>query len=758
MKCMVSKWAVGLLGLSMILLLSSCKKDSDQEPQIIQNLRGFAKLYGYVRYFHPSDEASEMDWDQFAIFGVEKVKRAKDSPELKSILERLFLPVAPAARILLKGEKPEVPLSLQPDDTSGLKVIAWQHLGIGSGSANSVYKSIRLNRENRLFAGGGAGVLTQGVEAESLRGKEIKLIAAVRTKMKGAGQQAQLWMRVDREGGTMGFFDDMNDRPIRAEDWGKHEIVGQVNSDAAAIFFGAILSGNGEAWFDDFQLFVKGSDQKWQPVGINNPGFEDGEIGGKPQSWSAQSPGTIYQVQGENACSGEKCLHMESRRTTFSGQLFNAYPQVGEVIHKDLIADLMCLVPIALHSDETRTLGKNPNHPFHKLIAEMETHDYGNPSADNEFVRLAGVVIAWNVFQHFYPYFDVIDVDWDGELAIAIKDALNDTNEEDYFQTLSRLIAKLQDGHGNVFHRVFMEQAGLPIKVDWVENRVVVTASEDPGNFQRGDVIVGIDGLNAERALRDAEELISGSPQWKRYKSLSRFGYGKKGTIARLNVQRGDDTFNLELERNSNKMIAEPAVPRIQALADDVYYVNLDQAPWEEIKKEIENLANARGVIFDLRGYPKGNHEILCHLLTEKDTSNAWMQIPQIIYPDREKLVGYQKMGWNLMKKNPHFKGKVVFLTDSRAISYAESLLSFVEHSKLGEIVGQPTAGTNGNVNSFILPGDFQITWTGMRVLKHDGSQHHLIGIQPTVPAQRTIRGIIEGRDELFEKALEIIG
>ena len=44
-----------------------------------------------------------------------------------------------------------------------------------------------------------------------------------------------------------------------------------------------------------------------------------------------------------------------------------------------------------------------------------------------------------------------------------------------------------------------------------------------------------------------------------------------------------------------------------------------------------------------------------------------------------------------------------------------------------------------------------------MRVVKHDGSQHHLIGILPTVPAERTIQGVIEGRDELLEKALEII-
>ena len=83
--------------------------------------------------------------------------------------------------------------------------------------------------------------------------------------------------------------------------------------------------------------------------------------------------------------------------------------------------------------------------------------------------------------------------------------------------------------------------------------------------------------------------------------------------------------------------------------------------------------------------------------------------------------------------------------------------MSFVEHYKLGEIVGQPTAGANGNVNLLRLPGNFTVSWTGMKVVKHDGSQHHLIGILPTVPVQRTIRGVIEGTDEYLEKALEIV-
>ena len=58
---------------------------------------------------------------------------------------------------------------------------------------------------------------------------------------------------------------------------------------------------------------------------------------------------------------------------------------------------------------------------------------------------------------------------------------------------------------------------------------------------------------------------------------------------------------------------------------------------------------------------------------------------------------------------------------------------------------------------TFRASGGYRFFWTGMKVLKHDGSQHHLIGIRPTVPLERTLKTVLEGRDELVEKALELI-
>ena len=97
------------------------------------------------------------------------------------------------------------------------------------------------------------------------------------------------------------------------------------------------------------------------------------------------------------------------------------------------------------------------------------------------------------------------------------------------------------------------------------------------------------------------------------------------------------------------------------------------------------------------------------------------------------------------------------FLIDASCISYAESCLGIVEHYKLGALVGEPTMGTNGNINSVKIPGGYTMSFTGMKVLKHDGSQHHGIGIRPTVAVELTRKGLAEGRDEIVEKALEIV-
>jgi hypothetical protein len=55
------------------------------------------------------------------------------------------------------------------------------------------------------------------------------------------------------------------------------------------------------------------------------------------------------------------------------------------------------------------------------------------------------------------------------------------------------------------------------------------------------------------------------------------------------------------------------------------------------------------------------------------------------------------------------------------------------------------------------LPLGYRMIWTGMQVLKHDGSRHHDVGITPTVKVSRSIQGIREGRDEQLDRGLSLL-
>ena len=158
-----------------------------------------------------------------------------------------------------------------------------------------------------------------------------------------------------------------------------------------------------------------------------------------------------------------------------------------------------------------------------------------------------------------------------------------------------------------------------------------------------------------------------------------------------------------------------------------------------------------------MRGYPTdAGARILPHLIDAPE-NDRWMHVAKIIGPFGQNA-GWQSLGWNLRPATPRLAGKIVFMTDGRTISYAESVMGYVADRKLATIVGSPTAGTNGNIARFSVPSGFIVIFTGMRVTRHDGQgQHHLLGVQPDIPMTPTLAALMEGRDELLNRALALI-
>jgi len=755
MKIRMSRLSRSFLFAALFLGGSACADSVAQTPvdpaETVENLRAFAKLYGYVRYFHPADEAADLDWEAFAAYGAAQVKAASTPEELHSTLEELFLPFAPTLQLFAEDQSPPpLPPELSPADSAELELVAWQHYGVGFGSANSIYRSARLNRETTLSSGQGPAILNQRVDPAGLTGKDIRLTGL--GKAVDPGSRVQLWLRVDLVEGGRDFFDNMMDRPVTASEWTPMEILGPVAENASAIFLGGILSGGATA-LDNLKLEVQEGDQ-WVPAGLKNGDFEEGGEGDLA-GWFGASAGWSYVPMEGDAPTGERFLSIAPGQATISGGLFPHAPLAGEVVVKPLGRGLMARVPLALHSRDGRTLGVPDPAGASSLDNALTGLGLSSMSAVNEALRLADVIITWNVFQHFYPYYDVVDTDWDSVLSEALSRAVTDQAGTDFLSTLRWMVAQLQDGHGNAIGPT-ERLMRFPFSVELIEDEVVIIASDDPEAFQVGDVIESVDGRDAGELLHEDAETFSGSPQWRRYRAYAQFGAGPEGSEAVLELRRGSELVTVTRIRDVTRPPSESRPESMEELEDGLFYVNLDEVEITAFQERAAELAAARGVVFDLRGYPNGNHLALTYL-TDQNLNSAFWNIPQIIYPDHDGEAHFAESRWDLPPSEPRFQGKIVFLTNGRAISYAESVMGIVEHYELGEIVGQPTAGANGNVNPFDIPGGYRIIWTGMRVIKHDGSQHHTVGIQPTVPVTRTIQGVREGRDELLEKAVEIL-
>jgi C-terminal processing protease CtpA/Prc len=83
--------------------------------------------------------------------------------------------------------------------------------------------------------------------------------------------------------------------------------------------------------------------------------------------------------------------------------------------------------------------------------------------------------------------------------------------------------------------------------------------------------------------------------------------------------------------------------------------------------------------------------------------------------------------------------------------------MRYIQAYDLATIVDQPRTGTNGNMNPFNILRDSGVTWTGVKVLKHYGSQFYSIGILPDIYVEKTNVGARAGKDVLLDKAVERI-
>jgi len=438
------------------------------------------------------------------------------------------------------------------------------------------------------------------------------------------------------------------------------------------------------------------------------------------------------------------------------GATSDTLPDPRKPLVVDLGGGVSASIPLAVYSDDQGTLPRaGPRQPADSLHPPAGRIRLATDRA----TRLAAVALAWNVLQHFYPYFDVVSADWPAELRSALESAATDADATAFLVTLQRMVAALEDGHGRVA-RTGINDGLPPVLFRVVQDSLVVVAASERTGLHIGEVVRRIDGRPADVVIAEATSRISApTSQWLRHRLATEVFLGQRGSELRLELADGEGGLREVLLRRTGRPagLGEPRPDPVDEIRPGIVYVDLDRIDEERFRLARPLLLAADGVIFDLRGYPRGLGPVeFFALLIRGPTSSARWLLPVVSWPDQER-VDYLESAWQLSPGQQRITAPVAFLTDGQAISYAESILGIVEHYRLGEIVGEATAGTNGNINPFMVPGGYRITWTGMKVLKHDGSRHHGIGIQPTVPVAPTIAGIRAGRDEVLEAALEVV-
>ena len=733
------------------LCVIACASPASAQQQI-ENVAAFARLYGVARWFYPSDAAATLDWNRFAVEGVRRVRDASTSVELGTTLRELFTPLGP--HIEIGASLP----AQRPTGSRDPSLVAWHYRGAGiSENVPGPYSAKRTNRVtlNRSQPTAAFGTLVQVMAADTLRGRPIRMRGQVRVADPGAQGWAGLWLRVDRSGGAPGFFDNMQNRPVRDTTWREYVIEGSIAPDATQIVFGVISVGAMSVDADAIEIAIRDPSGNWTALAIPDASF-DAEANSVSRGWS-QNGGAAVSRPSSGAAHGARFARLTPPA---AGQTTPAQPAdsletpiAGAAIDVELSLGLKARVPMSLTDTEART--ESPAlASLRAVLANMGSAEL----RDDLDVRLADVVVAWNVFRHFYPYWSDIGVDWDARLRPQLQGTVDAAaTREAHLDALRMVVAGLRDGHGSVRDVAAAPRSLLPVQFRILGEQLVVTASSDDA-VSIGSVAATIDGMPAQTRVLNETQLASGTPQWRRVRAAGALQTCRLGTMVRVTFEEPSGTrLNARLPCSRSVTRAVEARPdSIAELQPGIWYVDLTRVRAAQLRPMLETLANARGVVFDMRGYPTdAGRAVLPHLIrTPEDSTDRWMHVSRIARPFGE-VAGWQSMSWNLLPATPHIGGQRMFLTDGRAISYAESVMGYVRDHKLGTIIGGTTAGANGNVAGFSVPGGFSIVFTGMRVTRHDGrTAFHTEGVSPDIPLEPTLEGIRAGRDELLERAL----
>ena len=669
--------------------------------------------------------------------------------------------------------------------------------------------SLRIEHATGIITDGEFGCPRFSIPAV-YEGTNITLKAFMRTE--GVENPIGLLLRIDGSSSSL-QFDNMMQRGITGSgEWTEYSVSLPLPQEAQMIHIGAILSGVGKLWIDDFQLLIDGEDISKAAL-KQNKAEEDNEYdAGSRIAITSYTPQTVANLELLGRIWGFlKYYHpaVAAGDYNWDAELFRIMPTV---INAQNSAELNKIFEEWIDRMETprrarrtiRLRRANANIKLQPDLAWIENQELGrslsrkliavknaarsgehyyialfpnvnNPNfrnerpyaqmnySDDSGMRLLALFRYWNMIEYFFPYKHLTDENWNTVLGKFIPKFLDAGNELDYKLALIQLIAHINDTHANIYNdRAIEAWKGAnraSYDISFVEGKAVVTgiwSNNLSPVLKIGDVITQIDGKTVETFVEERKPFSPASNPVVQLRNISNDLLRTNADKISLQIIRNGSPQTCEITNFTGRPQSDTQRASHRLLSPDVGYIFPETLRNDSIPYIMEKFKDTRGIVIDFRGYPRNDFTVftLGAWLTPQPTDFVKFTNGNIQQPGLFTFTQPLKVGAN---NERYYRGKVVIIVNERTQSSAEYHSMAFQTAPQSTTIGNITAAADGNVSPLVLPGNVQTIITGIGVYYPDGRETQRVGIDVDEEVKPTIRGIIEGRDELLERAIMII-
>ncbi|MXN91509.1 hypothetical protein GR160_09740 [Flavobacterium sp. Sd200] len=441
-----------------------------------------------------------------------------------------------------------------------------------------------------------------------------------------------------------------------------------------------------------------------------------------------------------------------------------------------------------LTKNQKSLLRYNYSHPYQvqNFYAQNNPDDDGNIWMPNENpypemkmpdvnYRLLGLFRFWNVINYYYPYKYATDKKWDKVLIDLIPEFVNANNTSAYHKAILRMAASIDDGHGGVYPFIDLEVVGKyspPFYFKLTDNKAVVTKILDEqaakkANLKEGSVIEKINDVSLKAKAKELWEYVPAGNAAGKYRDLHKLILNSREPLAIYTGYNSDGSkFSSEIKLVESSYIqnfdsfhgfSSPTISKI--IAPEVAYVYASNVTSKNRDSIFLPLMQTKAIILDLRNYPRTmpSYTIPNYFLDNPTvystcTRNDFRYPGLLIYENTNAGKWYEKVG----EENPSpYTGKLILLVDYRTQSLPEFDCLILKTYKNTIVVGNQTAGADGNVTRIVFPGGYKISFSGLGIYQANGDEAQRVGIPIDIPVNYTVQDFVEDKDPILKRAIE---